>query len=398
MAKIQRQTQKIFAGNATSEELAVFGSMKTGNPIYTDNIEELQSADYEQGWSSAIVADEAPFLEEMNAVQYGLSKQLAYLFQNGIPEWDEGTTYYKNTGFCQVDGIIYQSLTDENLGNNPQTDTTNWKKYLDNLNLANIDLSNLSEAGEARFTNKANIDLSNLSEASVYNSLSPNATQLFRNTSGYICTIAGRNYYKVNNEPAIIAIVNVNGYIQPFLVGWTETSVQQYNDYATTPSKGTVFTYNGKTLYFNGGSGAMPFGNTVSNGANIIRLSGNYTEFLTPARILLEMYLNGIRCSYPTIWDDTWAAANNTGVSYEVHPNGSVEMWFRYFSANQNEEIVLNFPIKLAEVDFYIVTGYERSHYGANNYPLIVSRTQTSITFVSDSNTMNYFYLKGKAA
>lgn len=129
MAKITRQTQQIFAGQAPSDELAVFGSMKTGTPVYSNEISQLQSSDYQQGWQNAIITDKAPFLEEMNGVQYGFSKQLAYLFQQGMPEWDSGTTYYTNSRAMGSDGNIYKSLIDDNIGNNPITDSgTNWVK------------------------------------------------------------------------------------------------------------------------------------------------------------------------------------------------------------------------------------------------------------------------------
>lgn len=168
MTRIERKTQKIFAGNAATDELAVFGSMNTGNPIYTDNIETLQSTNYEEGWSSAIAANEAPWLEELNGVQYGLSKQIAYQFQEGIAEYDAGTAYFAGS-WCKsltnnIDGQrdIYQSLTDNNL-NNPLTDTVNWKKV--EFGGANKDLSNLSETGQAVLDAKANTDLTNLTPA-----------------------------------------------------------------------------------------------------------------------------------------------------------------------------------------------------------------------------------------
>ena len=130
MAKIQRATQKIFAGNSSSDSIAAFGSMKTGTPVYTDNIEDLQTSSYEEGWEDAIVADEAPFLEEMNGVQYGFSKQLAYLFQQGIAEWDAGTTYYTNS-FCSQNGLIYRSKQDDNTNHSPADDTTAvyWEEF-----------------------------------------------------------------------------------------------------------------------------------------------------------------------------------------------------------------------------------------------------------------------------
>ena len=122
MTKIERKTQKIFAGNADTDELAVFGSMISGTPVYNDDIEALQSEAYTEGWKAAVAANEAPFMEEMNAVQYGFSKQLAYLFQQGIPEWDAGTTYYLNS-FCQVGGVIYKSMQDENINHSPADNT-----------------------------------------------------------------------------------------------------------------------------------------------------------------------------------------------------------------------------------------------------------------------------------
>lgn len=122
MPKIERKTQKIFGGNAESDQLAVFGTMITGTPVYNDDIETLQSEAYTEGWQAAVAANEAPFMEEMNGVQYGFSKQLAYLFQQGIAEWDAGTTYYLNS-FCQVGGVIYKSMQDENINHSPADDT-----------------------------------------------------------------------------------------------------------------------------------------------------------------------------------------------------------------------------------------------------------------------------------
>ena len=127
MAKIQRKTQKIFAGQSPVDEKAVFGTMKTGSPVYSNDVEQLQSADYEQGWKNGIVTDMAPFLEEMNGVQYGLSSQIAYLLQQGVAEWDAETTYYLNS-FCQYGGVIYRSLEDDNTGNNPST-SSSWLPY-----------------------------------------------------------------------------------------------------------------------------------------------------------------------------------------------------------------------------------------------------------------------------
>jgi hypothetical protein len=53
--------------------------------------------------------------------------QNAYTLQAGVPEWHAGTKYYKGS-LCNVLGVLYVSLTDDNL-NNVVTDTANWKPY-----------------------------------------------------------------------------------------------------------------------------------------------------------------------------------------------------------------------------------------------------------------------------
>lgn len=130
MPKIQRKTQKIFCNSADSDQIAVFGSMATGTPVYSNDVEQLQSNEaYEIGWDAATLEDKAPFMEEMNGMQYAMSYQLAYTLQTGMPEWDAETEYFANTSFCQVNGVIYQSNTDNNIGNNPVTDRINWALY-----------------------------------------------------------------------------------------------------------------------------------------------------------------------------------------------------------------------------------------------------------------------------
>lgn len=132
MPKIQRKTQKVFCNSADSDQLAVFGSMSTGTPVYSSDVEELQSNEaFDLGWDAATLEDKAPFMEEMNGVQYGLTYQIAYGLQEGVPEYDSATTYYIGS-ICKVleDGkpVLYTSLTDNNIGNDPVNDSTNWER------------------------------------------------------------------------------------------------------------------------------------------------------------------------------------------------------------------------------------------------------------------------------
>lgn len=132
MAKIIRATQKIFAQNATTSQLTTFGTAKTANPNNSRNLADIQNANFLSGWASAIEADKAPFEEDTNGLCYAITSQLAYLFQQGTPEWDAGTTYFENS-LCTVvqDGIlvIKRSLTDNNINNDPTTDNENWVDY-----------------------------------------------------------------------------------------------------------------------------------------------------------------------------------------------------------------------------------------------------------------------------
>ena len=66
MATLSRKTQKVFAVNANADQIVVMGTMKTGTPVYSTDIQTLQSAEYQLGWSSAILNDKAPYLEETN--------------------------------------------------------------------------------------------------------------------------------------------------------------------------------------------------------------------------------------------------------------------------------------------------------------------------------------------
>ena len=137
MAKLTRQQQQIFAGQAPSDMIAAFGSTQTGTPVYSTDLSTLQTTNYQQGWQDAIIADKAPFLEEMNGVQYGLSYQIAYAQQMGIPEWLSTQVYYTGSRCIASDYNVYKSLTDDNTGNNPVVDDgTNW--VLDIIPEANV--------------------------------------------------------------------------------------------------------------------------------------------------------------------------------------------------------------------------------------------------------------------
>lgn len=127
MAKITRAIQKIFCGDVPAiDNVAVFGSLAASSPDYSDDPIEIQSlAAYGQGWESATVLNQAPALQDMNALQYLFSRQIAYQMQAGIPEWIATQTYYIGSWAISSAGIPYVSIVDNNL-NNALTDATKW--------------------------------------------------------------------------------------------------------------------------------------------------------------------------------------------------------------------------------------------------------------------------------
>lgn len=131
MAKILRATQQIFAQNAGSQMVTAFGTAMTANPTYTTDLATIQNANFLSGWASAIQADKAPYEEDTNGLFYAITKQLAYLFQQGIAEYDANTEY-NSTSIVQAlqDGklVLKRSLTDGNIGN-PITNANYWGDF-----------------------------------------------------------------------------------------------------------------------------------------------------------------------------------------------------------------------------------------------------------------------------
>lgn len=138
MAKIARKTQKIFAKDGSA--IGQFGSAQAATPTLSSDLDTLQALPaYDNGWNDAVISGQKrPPLEEFNGLKYINDYQNAYLLQEGIAEYDAATTYYigslvKDSGT----GIIYKSITDDNIGH-ALTDTTNWELQGDLALLNNV--------------------------------------------------------------------------------------------------------------------------------------------------------------------------------------------------------------------------------------------------------------------
>jgi hypothetical protein len=126
MPKITRYVQNLF-GNlvGAAGNYGKFGSLAAGVPQYTKDPKEIQSLDaWNLGWNAATVGNKSPALQDRNALDFLAFYQLAYLMQQGVPEWNADTTYYIG-GICASGGSFYVSITDDNI-NHAVSDTNHW--------------------------------------------------------------------------------------------------------------------------------------------------------------------------------------------------------------------------------------------------------------------------------
>jgi len=154
MSKISRITGKIFGETASAigvdPEIGQFGSALAGTYNGTTDTATIQSL---PAWSNGFIDcvtpnEQFPPLPEMTGFGKVLSQQQCYILQQGVPEWDSATDYHTN-GFCSYDGIIYVSLADNNLNNQPDISPTKWEEY-GTGDYANQDLSNLTSLGNSK--------------------------------------------------------------------------------------------------------------------------------------------------------------------------------------------------------------------------------------------------------
>jgi hypothetical protein len=142
MAKIVRKTQKIFGSAAGATGITKYGTPAGGTSEFSTDLDEIQTADWLTGWAAAALAgDEIPTLQDFNAIHFVATTQIAYILQEGIPEYDTGTEYHVNSIVKKTASYeLYGSKVTPNLGNAlpAQVDDANWQ-YLGKISdLVNI--------------------------------------------------------------------------------------------------------------------------------------------------------------------------------------------------------------------------------------------------------------------
>jgi hypothetical protein len=138
MASLPRKTQKIFGSDGMTSPTGIlpkFGSLKAGAVAWSNDPDVIQElAAYAAGFAAATIpvgGEPVPAMQDFNALHFLATRQLAYLFDKGMPEWDTGTTYGNNS-FCQASGVIYRSIQDDNLGNDPTSTPLYWTLAITN--------------------------------------------------------------------------------------------------------------------------------------------------------------------------------------------------------------------------------------------------------------------------
>ena len=150
MVALTRVTQKIFASDPQGvEQLAQIGSLAAGAPAFTNDDAELMQdlPNFLEGWFSLVLGENSPAIEDRNSLDYLITRQLAYIFEKGVPEWIATTNYFIGS-IVQVAGDTYVSLTNDNL-NHPVTNETYWRdagKYF-NARLVNGRIVPLNPVG-----------------------------------------------------------------------------------------------------------------------------------------------------------------------------------------------------------------------------------------------------------
>lgn len=130
MSKLTRYTQQLFGSTAGTNQMAEFGSFANGTPArYTGAaitpaiIQTLSN--FLSGWNAAVVGNNSPCIEDMNSLCYLFAYQLSYILQEGIAEYDAGTTYFTNS-IVMSGSVLYTSLQDNNTGNSVSASNNAW--------------------------------------------------------------------------------------------------------------------------------------------------------------------------------------------------------------------------------------------------------------------------------
>jgi hypothetical protein len=142
MAKFDRKVARIFGETAGSNQRAEIGSLAAGTPTFTTDVETMQSlSNYANGWFDCVLGLNSPAIEDMNALCFVITYQIAYLMQTGVAEWNTDTVYYSGSLANDGYGSLYVSTSDGGSPAPALSDPNYWQRFFFSPKLTNAGAS-----------------------------------------------------------------------------------------------------------------------------------------------------------------------------------------------------------------------------------------------------------------
>ena len=122
MAKIDRYdgNLKAFAADATGNERTIFG-----DTAQSDTLDANITAAFLRGWG-IVGVNENPTKQDFDGLGFTLGQLIAYLHQQGIPEWNTSQEYYQGSVVTTLAGIYRLKSGGDGTVDPDSDDGTNW--------------------------------------------------------------------------------------------------------------------------------------------------------------------------------------------------------------------------------------------------------------------------------
>jgi len=123
MAKIDRYNGnlKAFAADATGTERTIFG-----DTAQSDTLDANITADFLRGWG-IVGVNENPTKQDFDGLGFTLGQLIAYLHQQGIPEWNTSQEYYQGSVVTTLAGIYRLKSGGDGTVDPDSDDGVNWQ-------------------------------------------------------------------------------------------------------------------------------------------------------------------------------------------------------------------------------------------------------------------------------
>lgn len=182
MNNFPRKTQFQLGSTPPSNDASVFGSTAAGATAYSDDIVAQQcgignvtpTAQWIAGFLSGLVGNGSPISVDHAALHQMALNQIAYILQKMGALYDANTTYFAgDVATFGTPPIPWQSLTNNNTGNTPNTSPTNWTLYGQVVN-------GPGRLGTVTFDGTGSVS----APCSIYAGTGFNVTNVFKNATG----------------------------------------------------------------------------------------------------------------------------------------------------------------------------------------------------------------------